>query len=873
MRTVTGAKELFRCLPLSAREEFSLNCAMRLSWLLLLVWVPFAHGQNGDKAGEVQAPPPGIKAPPAPPLSVEEALKSFRMQPGFQVEVVASEPLIEAPVEIEFDPDGRLYVLEMRDFMPNVDGRGEDRRTGRVSVLEDTNGDGRMDKSTVFVDGLLMPRAIAVTRGGLLVAEPPHLWFFKDTNGDRKADEKEEVSNDYGSQANPEHNANGLLWARDNWIYSANHTLRYRNIGGYWEKGPTQFRGQWGITQDDYGRLFFNSNSDQFRGDLVPGNYLLRNPNLKTTFGANVQIARDQATYPVRVNPGVNRGYQKGTLRADGTLAQFTAACGPCIYRGDLLPPEYYGAAFLCEPSANLVRCNFLHENEGVISAANAFPNAEFLASTDERFRPVNIANGPDGGLYIVDLYRGVIQHRIYLTTYLRNQSLERELEAPLKNGRIYRVTAARADPAKRKPAPKLNALSPADLVGQLGSTNGWVRDAAQQLLVEKRDFQSYEPLQELAARGEYPSAIHALWVLNALGEINSDTMLKAFNSPHAKVRATAVRVGEAFLRAEGKNEIGQKIIALAADPDTDVRLQVAFSLGESKSPEAEQALQNLLERNAEHPLIRAAVLSGLAGRELKFLTALRGQQWDEKTPGREEIVRSLAHCVAESRDSKAVAQLLDFAAGTERKWQQYAMLDGINAMLPKGKGKNVAPIKPVRLTSEPPTLGAFLKSADAGLKQRAESLDTLFVWPGKPGYHEAAVTPLTDAEKKRFEAGKSMYPVICGACHQPTGIGLEGLAPPLVDSEWAVGSAERLVRIVLKGIRGPINVKGRKWELEMPSLTVLPDEDIANLLTYIRREWGHSASPISPELVGKIRQEISKREEAWTEAELLRIQ
>src|SRR6185369_13167835 len=231
-----------------------------------------------------------------------------------------------------------------------------------------------------------MPRAIAFVRGGLLVAEPPHLWFFRDENGDGKAEKKEEVSNDYGNQANPEHTANGLMWGRDNWIYSANHTVRYRNIRGYWEKDVTQFRGQWGITEDDYGRLFFNSNSDQFRGDLVPGQYFLRNSNFKSPFGLNVQIAREQSTFPGRVNPGVNRGYQKGTLRPDGTLAQFTGACGPCIYRGGLFPNKFHGAAFLCEPTANLVRCNLLTENEGMISATNAFPNAEFLTSTDERF-------------------------------------------------------------------------------------------------------------------------------------------------------------------------------------------------------------------------------------------------------------------------------------------------------------------------------------------------------------------------------------------------------------------------------------------------------------------------------------------------------
>jgi len=412
-------------------------------WVFIVLAFGFipVFAQRGDNPGETQTPPPIAKAvPPAPPLKVDEALKSFRLQPGFRIEAVASDPMIESPVEIEFDGNGRMYVLEMRGFMPNIDGKGEDQPVGRVSLLEDQDGDGRMDKSTVFVEGLLMPRAIAVVRGGLLVAEPPHLWFFHDTNGDGKSDEKEEVASNYGNQSNPEHNANGLLWGRDNWIYSANHTMRYRNLEGDWQKDITVPRGQWGISQDDYGRLFFNSNSDPFRGDLVPSQYLMRNPNFKSPAGNNVALEKSRAVFPSRMNPGVNRGYQKGQLRADGTLATFTGACGPSIYRGDLFPKKYYGSGFLCEPTGNLVRCELLEEKDGFITATNAFGETEFLSSSDERFRPVNTCNGPDGALYVVDIYRGVLQHRMYVTSYLRNQALSRGLDSPVNLGRIYRI-------------------------------------------------------------------------------------------------------------------------------------------------------------------------------------------------------------------------------------------------------------------------------------------------------------------------------------------------------------------------------------------------------------------------------------------------
>ena len=842
---------------------------MKLIWSLIFTAIPL-FTQSGDKAGEVQAPPPAsLQIPPAPPLSVDDALKTFHIQPGFKIEVVASEPQIETPVEIEFDPAGNLYVLEMRAFMPNVEGRGEDQRLGRVTFLTDTNSDGRMDTHTVFADNLLMPRAIAHVHGGLLIAEPPILWFFRDTDGDGKADSQQIISSDYGNQSNPEHNANGLLWGLDNWIYSANHTTRYRNTTGSWEKDATIFRGQWGISQDDFGRLFYNSNSDQLRGDLVPAHYLSRNPNFKSPFGANVQIAKDQTTFPIRVNPGVNRGYQKGTLKSDGTLARFTGACGPVIYRGDLFPGKFSGAAFVCEPTANLVRCNLLVENDALITGTNAFPNEEFLASTDERFRPVNLFNGPDGALYLVDMYRGVIQHRIYLTTFLRNQALERKLETPLNQGRIYRITPATAKSSAQR---NLARLTTSALVSELNSPNGWTRDTAQRLLVERRDFVGLPVIERLAASATFPGSIHALWVLHGLNALNSDTISRAMTSTNSKVRATAARVSEVIINRD--DTLAQKLIALAQDPSTDVQLQVMFSLGELRSESAERVMLDLLARRADHPLIRDAAISGLQGRELPFLTrTLAHPAFTEKSSGRAEIIRDLASCVAQSRDDKSVSELLEIAAAQKQSWPQLAILDGIATLIPnRGRGKEPPKPKPLIFQSEPAGLARLARLSDEAVQKRLATLDPLLVWKGKPGLDLTETVALTDEEKKLFEAGKAQYPLICGACHQPSGLGLDGLAPPLVDADWVTGSPERLARIVLQGVRGPLNVKGKTWELEMPSVAILTDQEIASLLTYIRREWGHTASAISPDFIAKVRKETESREDAWTEPELLKI-
>ena len=290
---------------------------------------------------------------------------------------------------------------------------------------------------------------------------------------------------------------NGLLRAMDNWIYSAYGSKRYRfDEAGKLVGETTSTRGQWGIAQDDVGRLFYNHNEDQLRVDLIPYEYLQRNPNLHDPAGSNVRLMPDETVFPARVNPGTNRGYRKGTLRPDGTLRTYTAACGPTIYRGDLFPTEFRGNAFVCEPAGNLVRRDILLEHDGVFSARSAYANTEFLASTDERFRPVNLCTGPDGALYVVDMYRGIIQHKDFLTSYLRQQSLSGGLEKPLDQGRIYRVVP---DGTKLGALPKMTDQSPTALVGCLSHPNGWWRDTAQRLLVEGRSSAAVPPLEKLA--------------------------------------------------------------------------------------------------------------------------------------------------------------------------------------------------------------------------------------------------------------------------------------------------------------------------------------------------------------------------------------
>ncbi len=843
---------------------------IRLLLLLSALALPL-HAQNGDakdRSGEKQIDPiPAEKIPPSPVLSGEDALKSFKLAPGFRIELVAAEPLVQEPVAMVFDPDGRLWVVEMTGYMPNADGIGENKPVGKIVTLEDTNGDGRMDKRTVFFEGLVMPRALSLVHGAVLVAEPPHLWLLRDTDHDGKADDKTEVAKDYGNNTNPEHTANGLIWALDNWIYSADHTVRFRAMPeDEFKREPTAFRGQWGISQDDFGRLVYNSNSDQFRMDLVPSHYLLRNPNYRTPVGLNVDPIHNQATFPVRMTPGVNRGYRPGVLRTnDGTLTAFTAACAPTIYRGDNFPSEFQGNAFVCEPSANLIKRNVLVEKDGVMTGYQAYTNAEFLASTDEWFRPVNLNNGPDGALYVVDMHHGVLQHRIFLTSYLRRQSEMRGLDKTVGLGRIYRVVYEKNELRKNAKLPK----DTAELVKSLSSSNGWHRDTAQRLLVERDDSRVIPAIRETALTGRTPLArLQALWTLEGMtAGLDEATLLQALQDQHPKVRAAAIRLSEPLLKGAAKEKILQRLVRLTNDKSADIQLQLAFTLGEVEDPRADLCLQLIAANSTANVYIRDALLTSLGKRELEFLQSLLNQKevWDKSKPGRAGLLSGLAQAIFSERKTNRIDQLLSITAAAP-EWQRAALLEGLT-------GKGAPKFKLVHFTSQPAGFTALKAITDKDTVSAVHKLEKLVTWPGQPGYVAPPVLkPLTAEQQARFNKGRELFATTCAACHQLTGLGMEGLAPPLADSEWVLGPENRLARIVLSGVKGPIQVNGKKFELEMPSLNSLDDEQLASILTYIRREWENTGDPVEPSTLKAVRQETASRNEAWTAAELSKV-
>ncbi len=793
----------------------------------------------------------------APVYTPEEELARVRMADGYRLELVAAEPLVQDPVAIDFDADGRMYVVEMRAYMPNVKGTGENRPIGRIVVVEDTDHDGTMDRTTVFLDSLVLPRAIKVLEHGVLVGAPPNLWLMKDTNGDLVADTRELIRTDYGDpKGNPEHNANGLLWGIDNWIHNANYAGELR-VGAdgtiIFRKAPDE--GQWGLSSDDYGRLYRNSNEDPLRADLIPSHYALRNPNLPNHRGVYERLTPNVAVWPAHKTPAINRGYRPETMRPDSTLAHYTSAGSPTIYTGDRLPAELRSSVFITESAGNMVgRLVVRDSSDGMPGARSAYDHAEFLTAADERFRPVNIANAPDGTLYIVDMYRGIIQHRTYITGYLEQKIIERGLEQPIGLGRIWRVVHTST---VKDSQPQLSKKTPEQLVKYLAHPNQWWRMTAQRLLVERGDVSVASALRAMArTHADDRARLHALWTLDGLGLADRPTVDAALTDSSAPVRAAAIRIAEPLL-ARGEPELRAALMRLVADRNAAVRRQLAASLGELPGAERDEALARVVAHSGDDVVVADLVVGALAGRELASLeqmlasTATDAEHWAP-------VIRAFSRAIVSSRDGANVARVLSLAGQpTRARWQRLALLEG--ARRPGGQqGGTLA-----ELPSAPSGLLSATTSADSAIRTQATQVAASFTWPGKKSA-AVAVKALTPPEQRRFAAGQVQYTTTCAGCHQARGTGLAGVAKPLVGSPWVLGIPERLIRIVLHGKEGTM--------LMPPIGAALSNDQIAAVLTYVRRSWGNGASAVEPSAVQEVRGAMIGRNKPWTEAELQRV-
>ncbi len=768
---------------------------------------------------------------PSPPKAPEDELLTFQFPSDVTIQLVATEPMVEDPVVIQFDEDGRLWVVEMRGFMPDIDGNGENDPTGRISILEDENGDGEMDKSTIYMDSLILPRSLAVVKGGALIVDDYKLYLTQDTNNDLIADTKVLIDSTYGGTRLPEHSGNGLWRGIDNWYYNARSALRYKFQDDKIIRDSTEFRGQWGMSHDDYGRLYYNYNWSQLHADLVPPNYLNANKNHVATSGIDHGLTLDRRVYPIRSNPAVNRGYIPGTLDEEGRLLEFTAACSPYVFRSPLLGTQYYGNVFVCEPSGNLVKRNVVEEHGYNLKAHDPNPGHEFLASTDERFRPVHITSGPDGALYVVDMYRGLVQHGEYVTPYLRDQTLKRKLDAPIHYGRIWRIVPN--DHVNGK-ATTLSNLSSKQLVDSLRSNNGWTRDMAQRLLVERKDVSVLDDLRRM-------NNIHALWTMDGLGVRDNEYLLKALNDSSEAVSINAIRLLEGSV-------VGDELTKMLPEASDKQLLQLTLSARYLDNKHAFNIYKYTLERlDTPVALIPDAVISGLSGKELAFTKSLLADNYDD-----EIVLEALATAIVKRRDPKEIGELL--AINNDAIF---------NAIKIQGRGN----WKPLTLKSRP----AILTTA-ANNEQRTTIIAEMFSWPGHTAKVEAlkSTAKLNADEQKLFASGRQQYLSVCAGCHGNNGEGIKRMAPPLTGSEWVLGDERRLALLVLHGIEGPLEVAGKRYETPeilpvMPSHSTMDDDNITSILIYIRNEWGNEAGGVNRRTVGRLRHTTQGRVQPWT--------
>jgi mono/diheme cytochrome c family protein/glucose/arabinose dehydrogenase len=851
--------------------------------------------QNQSVGGTAKVPgnawPPAKKQMPTSiALSPQEEMKTFSLPPGFHVELVASEPLIDSPILMDFDSDGRLWVVEMPTFLPDTSGRDSKEPLDRISVLEDTDGDGVMDKKTVFADKLTGPRALKVLEHGVLVGDPPNLWLMKDTDGDLRADTKELVTNTFGNpNGGIEHNANSLFWAMDNVMYSSEHVFDVKWRNGKLESLPALSRGQWVVSQDDAGRIYRNVNDSPLFVDYTPSRYFLRNPNAVRTRGLyELLIEQQDATiYPVRSNRGVNRGYRDPFFREDGSSTVIQGAGGPAIYRGDSYPKDLLNNAFFPDSPTNLVhRLVVSDDGTGRLKATNGYARGEFLASSDERFRPASVYDGPDGSLYVVDMYRGVVQAGGLWTDYLTDYIHAHDLQLPVGKGRIWRVVYGNR-PARRPAAPALSKAPSTQLVETLSNPKGWWRDTAQRILVERGDTSVAPTLKTLAASApDWRTKLHALWTLDGLEVIDVASVRKALTDPNADVRASAVRLSERWLDKDA--ELSTAVVALLDDKNWNVRRQVAASLGAMPAADRVDPAVRVLTREGGDPIIVDAAVSSLSGVEADVLAKVMQAKTVAGPGAPSDAVSMLAGAVAKSGDVAAVQRVIDVVVDASRpEWERTALLRGLDAGLPAlgaggragrgGRGGGgggglpglsapggrvvVTPGRGVSLPSEPAALSA-LAAGNGPLAALAKNVSAKLDWPGRPAPVSTA-PPLTAEQQKRYDAGAEIYKNICMGCHQDDGRGKEKLGGNLVDSAFVnAANPDATIRILLAGKEGQIGL--------MPPLGAsLTDEQIAAALTYVRRAWGHTAGPVEPLNVMEVRGLTKGRTKPWTNEEL----
>jgi putative membrane-bound dehydrogenase-like protein len=641
----------------------------------------------------MMAPPNAVRErlPRISPTPAREAAKTFRVLDGFRMDLLAAEPLIASPVAMAYDENGRAYVCEMRDY-PYTDKahhqRNQENPTdaaiGAVRLLEDTDGDGVFDKSTIFADGLSWPTGVACWKGGVFVAATPDLWYLKDTDGDGKADIRRKIFTGF-RKFNVQAVMNNLGWGLDNHIHGAGgsnggqirpgdkpdakplvttrNDFRFDPVTEQFEllSGGARFGG----TFDDWGHRFLCDIRNPAQHVVLPQRYLARNPYLAAGSVLN-DMAEAGDQLPVhRISPPeswrVLRAKRwagerdivmpRSELVGAGVV---TSSSGITSYRGSAYPEKYRGNVFVCEVAGNLFYRLRLVPDGPTFKATRVDGKSEMVASTDNWFRPVNFINAPDGTLHVLDMYRENIEHPWSIPDDIHAAM---DLESGRDRGRIWRLTPPKFKTPK---PPRLGQATTAELVATLENPNSWWRETAQRLLFERQDPSAVSALRKMVKRGRTPQArLHALWTLAGLNGLTDEDVLAGLPDPAAGVRENAVKLAESRVAS---SKVRDALLKLASDSDAGVRFQLAFTLGEITHPRAADALATIARRDAADPWIRTAVLSSVANASDQLLVRLLANAKFTASVAAAEMFRQLAQIVGTRHEDDEIQRTFEAA-------------------------------------------------------------------------------------------------------------------------------------------------------------------------------------------------------------------
>lgn len=573
--------------------------------------------------------PPSTSSSVSSPLSPEDSLKHLRLLPGLKLELAAREPEIVDPVAMRFDEQGRLWVVEMRDY-PHGPAEGEEPQSV-IKTLEDRDGDGRFETATVFADKLLFATGLQPWRGGVIVTLAGEVAYLRDMDGDGRMDQRETWYTGF-AQENSQLRANHPHFGLNNHIYISNglrggSVVNARNAdsqpvvlnGKDFRFHPTTFVyealtgvGQFGLTFDDFGHRFVCSNRNPLIHIVLEDRYIRRNPHYAPAAAVHdvAKAGADSRIFPL------SRAWTTSNLHA----GQFTAACGCLIFRGSGLPARFLGNSFTCDPTGNLVHRELLSRHGPTFDAVPDRDGEEFLASTDEWFRPVNLADGPDGALYVVDMYRAVIEHPQFMPDELKERP---DLLLGTDRGRIYRITAV--EDTKTFRWPKLGEMSSQSLVGLFEHPNAWQRETAARLLFERQDQSVTPRLRSLVVNGSHAAArVQALWTLHGLQSLTDDTLLAALHDAEPDVRAQGIAAAEDRLAASAP--LRKRVLELAGDEFAPVRFQAALSLAPIQNADEVAALTKILLIDPSDEWTRRAVAIASGDQAVDLLEGVLAQ-------------------------------------------------------------------------------------------------------------------------------------------------------------------------------------------------------------------------------------------------------